>query len=263
VFHRANVDMSSPGPLGRNVVHRRCGSIWIVSIGGSQLDVFDFLLFLDALFDEQHLADIGSFVDGLARLDDTGQVHQNGSVHVVADLEDGLALGLELQGHIGVGVELSVLDDLPKVVTILAREHAEYEGLIDGRIPLLIRVATIIMMFFMSNVLLTSMIQGKSNSLHRLREEETGFAELHSIVRGGHQRRKRLLRKAPPLLSPRAAKHGPVVALLGHECLITMTITSVRTAWRHTSAICRYRGCTIVSSRTGPQTGRLSGNSYR
>jgi hypothetical protein len=51
------------------------------------------------------------------------------------------------------------------------------------------------------------------------------------------------IRKAPPLLSPRAAKHGPVVAFLGHECLITMTITSVRTAWRKTSANCRYRGC--------------------
>jgi hypothetical protein len=69
------------------------------------------------------------------------------------------------------------------------------------------------MMFFMSNVLLASMIQGKSNSLHRLREEETRFAALHSIVRGGHQRRMRLLRKAPPLLSTRASEHGPVVPI--------------------------------------------------
>jgi hypothetical protein len=49
---------------------------------------------------EQHLADIGSFddvlhVQRLARLDDTGQVHQNGSVKAAADIEDGLAQRLE------------------------------------------------------------------------------------------------------------------------------------------------------------------------
>jgi hypothetical protein len=81
------------------------------------------------------------------------------------------------------------------------------------------------MMFFMSNVLLASMIQGKSNSLHRQREEETGFAELHSIVRGGHQRRKRLLRKAPPLLSPRAARHGPVF-LIHLPCFFSYCATN-------------------------------------
>jgi hypothetical protein len=65
VFHRADVHMSSPGPRSPNIVHRRCESMWIVSIGGSQLDVFDCLLVLDALFDEKNLADIGSFDDVL------------------------------------------------------------------------------------------------------------------------------------------------------------------------------------------------------
>jgi hypothetical protein len=51
----------------------------IVSIGSSQRDVFFGLLVQDALFDEKHLSDIGSFddvlhVQRLARLDDTGQV---------------------------------------------------------------------------------------------------------------------------------------------------------------------------------------------
>jgi hypothetical protein len=81
------------------------------------------------------------------------------------------------------------------------------------------------MMFFMSNLLLVSMIQGKSNNLHRLREEETEFAELRSIFRGGHQRRKRLLRKAPPLLSTRASEHGPVV-LIQAPCSFSSCATS-------------------------------------
>jgi hypothetical protein len=94
------MSVESKRALSPNVVHRRCESMWIVSIGGSQLDVFDCLLVLDALFDEQHLADIGSFddvlhVQRLARLDDTGQVHQNGSVKAAADIEDGLAQRLE------------------------------------------------------------------------------------------------------------------------------------------------------------------------
>jgi hypothetical protein len=55
-----------------------------VSIGGRELDVFDFLLFLDALFDETNLADIGSlddvlYVRRLASLDDAAQLQYSAS----------------------------------------------------------------------------------------------------------------------------------------------------------------------------------------
>jgi hypothetical protein len=79
------------------------------------------------------------------------------SVNAAADLEDGLALGLELQGHIGVGVAFSVLHNVAKVVTIAARAHAEYEGPLDGRIHLLIRVATIII----ASILMTRHLKGR------------------------------------------------------------------------------------------------------